>query len=145
VVIDLAGPNAPTGTTEAASPETSAEAAGEIEVAVDETPAPDGLDAEAAAAAEAEALAGLDQQTQLIVSGLTSVGAISTFKSALLGGPGVSAVGVNAGTDGDVLFTVTHAADTDLRQVVGDIDAFQPRVMADDGATLVVVAREPGA
>ncbi|HEY2888432.1 MAG TPA: hypothetical protein VGJ17_07435, partial [Candidatus Limnocylindrales bacterium] len=105
-------------------------------------PTPDGLDAESAAAAEAAALAGLDDQTQLIVSGLSDVGAIATFKAALMHDTGVSAVSVNAGNDGDYLFTVTHSGETDVRVALRDMDAFQTRLIADDGSTLVVVAHQ---
>lgn len=146
VAIEWSAPAAEAMTAESEADTTgaAAEAAEAIEAGIDEPPV-DGLDASAAAAAEAEALEGLEDKTQLIVSGLTSVGAISAFKSALLAGPGVSAVSVNAGSDGDVLITVTHAADADIRQAIREVDAFQPRVIADDGATLVVVAREPSA
>lgn len=116
-----------------------------MEAPADDASRADGLDADAAAAAEAEALLGLDEKTQLVVSGLSSVGAIAAFKGALLNSPGVSAVSVNAGDNGDVLITMTHAAGTDVRRALRDIEAFQPAVIADDGATLVVVAREPAA
>jgi hypothetical protein len=106
---------------------------------------PEALDPDAAAAAEAEALAGLDGQTQLIVSGLTSVASIATFKAALVRSPGVNAVSVTAGSDGDCMFTVTHAGDADLRDALRDIEPFQTRLIADDGSTLVVVAHEPAA
>ena len=106
---------------------------------------PDMLDAATAAAAEAEALAGLDGQTQVIVSGLTSVASIATFKGGLMKAAGVSAVSVNAGNDGDCLFTVTHTGDTDVRLAVRELDPFETRLIADDGATLVVVAHEPAA
>lgn len=109
-----------------------------------EAPA-DALDAAAAAAAEAEALIGLDEKTQLIVSGLTNVGSIAAFKAAILASPGVNAVSVNAGEEGDVLITISHAADADMRHAVRAIEAFQPAVIADDGTTLVIVAREPAA
>jgi hypothetical protein len=108
-----------------------------------EPPADDALDQDAAAAAEAESLAGLESQTQLIVSGLTSVASIATFKAALVHFGGVNAVSVNAGSDGDCLFTVTHARDADLRDALRDFELFQTRVIADDGDTLVVVAHEP--
>lgn len=106
---------------------------------------PDALDAEAAAAAEAAALAGLDSQTQVIVSGLSGVATIAAFKAALLQHPGVNAVSVNAGNDGDCLFTVTHTGDTDVRTVVRDMPPFQTRLIADDGSTVVVVAHESAA
>jgi hypothetical protein len=104
--------------------------------------APDALDAEAAAAAEAAALDGLEGHTQVITSGLAGVAAIAGFKAALVRSPGVSAVSVNAGSDGDVLYSVTHAGNTDIRDALRDLGTFQTRLIADDGATLVVVVHE---
>ena len=104
-----------------------------------------GLDAESAAEAEAAALAGLDRQTQLIVSGLSSVASIAAFKGAVMQDAGVSAVSVNAGNDGDCVFTVTHAGDADLRVALREMAAFQTRLIADDGSTLVVVVHEAAA
>lgn len=103
------------------------------------------LDPDAAAAAEAEALAGLDRQTNLIVSGLGEVAGIATFKAALMHAEGVSAVSVTAGTNGDVLFTVTHDGEADLRDAVRGLEAFEPQVIADDGDTISIAAREPAA
>jgi hypothetical protein len=125
---------APTGDVELAMPGQLAN-----DLAADELEA---LDADAAEAAEAEALAGLDRQMQLIVSGLTSVGSIASFKAALVRSAGVNAVSVMAGADGDCMFTVTHAADADLRAAIRDLEPFQARVIADDGSTLVVVAHD---
>jgi hypothetical protein len=106
---------------------------------------PDWLDPAAAAAAEAESLAGLDCQTNLIVSGLTSVAGIAGFKLALMHLQGVTAINVAAGESDDVQFTVTHAAETDLRDAMRSMESFETRLIADDGDTLVVVAREPAA
>jgi hypothetical protein len=103
------------------------------------------LDAAAAAAAEAEALAGLDGQTQLIVSGLSSVASIATFKAGLMRSEGVTAISVTAGTDGDCLFTVTHGPEIDLRRALREVEPFETRIIADDGSSLVVVAHEPAA
>jgi hypothetical protein len=116
------------------------------EDAVSTTPddqADDRLDPHAAAEAEAEALEGLDRQTQLVVTGLSSVGAIAGLKAELVRAPGVTAVNVNAGSSGDFVFTVTHDAGADLRTALSEMTAYETRVVADDGDTLVVVAREP--
>jgi len=59
--------------------------------------------------------------------------------------PAVSAVSVSAGTDGDFVFTVTHAAEAEVRDAIRDLEAFQARIIADDGMSLVVVAHEPAA
>jgi hypothetical protein len=117
----------------------------DAEAAVEVEPTPDALDAEAAAAAEAEALLGLDGQTQLIVSGLVSVGGIAAFKAGIMRSRGVSAVSVTAGTDGDFVFSVTHDGDAQVRDALRDMDAFEARVVADDGDSLVVVAHESAA
>jgi hypothetical protein len=100
------------------------------------------LDADAAAAAEAEALAGLEHQTGLVVTGLGNVAAIATFKGALMHAAGVSAVNVTAGEAGEVLFTVTHDRETDLRAAIGALAPFETQVIADDGTTVSLVARE---
>ncbi|HYL41312.1 MAG TPA: hypothetical protein VET90_08395, partial [Candidatus Binatus sp.] len=105
----------------------------------------DHLAQDAAAEAEAEALAGLDRQTSLIVAGLSSVAGIAAFKGALVHAEGVNAVSVTAGSNGDVLFTVTHDRQTELRDVVRGLEAFEPHLIADDGDTLSVTAREPAA
>jgi hypothetical protein len=100
------------------------------------------LDADAAAAAEAEALAGLDRQTNLVVSGLSSVAAIASFKGALLNVEGVSAVSVTAGEAGEVLFSVTHDGEVDLRDAIRTVESFETQVTADDGTMVSLVARE---
>ena len=105
----------------------------------------DHLDSDAAAAAEAEALAGLDRHTNLVVSGLSSVAGIAAFKSVLVHVDGVSAVSVTAGANGDVLFTVTHDGQSDLRDAIQAMEAFETHLIADDGDTLSVAAREPAA
>lgn len=106
---------------------------------------PEALDANSAAAAEAEALAGLDGQTQLVVSGLATVAAIASFKATLVRTPGVSAVSATAGSNGDVLFTVTHADNADIREAIDHMAEFQARVIADDGSSLVVETNSPAA
>lgn len=129
----------------AAAPEPTAEpgAAAEAELEPVAVTEPEALGADDAAAAEAAALAGLDGQTQLVVSGLVGVAAIATFKGALMRSPGVNAVSVNAGSDGDVLFTVTHGEDADLPASLHGMDGFQARIIADDGTRLVVVVQDP--
>jgi hypothetical protein len=116
------------------------------EVADAEAPTDDRLEPDAAAAAEAEARIGLDVQDQLLVSGLSSVAGIAAFKAALVNVRGVSAVGVTAGVnDDEVVYTVTHDGRVGIREVLQTMDAFEPRVVAEDGATLVVAVREPAA
>lgn len=136
-------PTAEVSVAEAAQPE--AETAAQPEPEDPRAGWLDHLDPDAAAAAEAEALAGLDRQTNLIVSGLGEVAGIATFKAALMHVEGVSAISVTAGTNGDVLFTVTHDGQADLRDAVRGLAAFEPQVIADDGDTISIAAREPAA
>lgn len=138
--VDEAGRDAPTEADGQAEPDASSVEAEDPRIGWLEH-----LDAQAAAAAEAEALAGLDRQTNVIVSGLSSVAAIATFKAALVHVEGVSAVSVTAATNGDVQFTVTHEGQTELRDAIRRIEAFETRLIADDGDTISVAVREPAA
>jgi hypothetical protein len=128
------------------------------------------LTAEFAAAAEAEALAGLDGddgtgwltgaggkggkkretatddvRTELLVTGLSSVAGIAGFKRELSRIDGVHAVAVSAGQAGDFVFAVTHAADLDLASGIASITSFQAAVHDQQEATLLVSATEPEA
>ena len=100
----------------------------------------DHLDADAAAAAEAAALDGLDGQTQLLVSGLDGMAAIAAFKSALLHVQGVSAVSVLATNGPELQFNVTHDAEADVRDGLRGLPGFRARVIGDDGSSVAVVA-----
>jgi hypothetical protein len=143
------------------------------------------LDPEAAALAEAEALAGLDlsavtggewpvrgvtpssngtashetagdraepgptdealmieSQTRLIVVGLDDSG-VAAFEGALREVSGVGSVNVSRGADGEVVFSVTHGAGTDLRAAVPGLAGFRAHVTADEGAILSVAAQDP--
>lgn len=143
------------------------------------------LDPEAAALAEAEALAGLDlsavtggdwpisgvtpssngatrheatgddaepgptddefmieSQTRLIVVGLGDAG-VAAFEGALRDVSGVGSVNVSPGAEGEVVFSVTHGTDTDLRAAVPGLGGFRAHVTADEGAILSVAAHDP--
>lgn len=127
------------------------------------------LSAESAAAAEAEALSGLDGgdgggdawfaggaddaradtvedgagRTDLIVKGLASVAGIAGFKRELSRIEGVRAVGVSAGHGGEFVFAVTHAPDVDLAGLIASITAFDARVRDRTDGTLLVTTTEP--
>lgn len=136
-------------------------------------PAPDGLEADAAAAAEVAASEGLDMEsssqwpagvltasrgedapseddtddgaTRLLVSGLGSVAGISALKGALGQLPGVRAVSVSSGDRGEFVFAVSHDPGMDLASGVASLPGFGARITdaTDDGIT--VVAHEPAA
>lgn len=136
-------------------------------------PTADGLEADAAAAAEVAASEGLDMgagsewpagvlaasrredeqaeddtddgATRLLVSGLGSVAGISALKGALGQLPGVHAVSVSSGDGGEFVFAVSHDPGMDLASGVASLPGFGARITdaTDDGIT--VVAHEPAA
>jgi hypothetical protein len=123
------------------------------------------LSAAGAAAAEAEALAGLDDgddhaavrvdrravpaggagRTEVLVSGLASVPGIAGFKRELSRLPGVRSVGVSAGEAGQFVFAVSHDPGTDLANGIPTITAFEAQLSGRRTGTLLVKASEPAA
>jgi hypothetical protein len=122
--------------------ETAAPEAAEAHEAVE---AHDGLDADDAAEAEAEARLGLDNQTRIVVSGLSAVASIAAFKAAIVHAPGVTAVNVMAGTDGEVVYTVTQDGHVNFHEILQAMEDIDARVVSENGTTLTVAAREPAA
>ena len=133
-----------------------------------------GLEADAAAEAEAEATEGLDLSSdeqwpasvlaaarrndtpdedaptgagnsRLFVSGLTSVAGISAFKGAVGQLPGVSSVSVSSGEPGVFIFAVAHDAEVDLQAAIAGLTQFSTRVTEASADTLTVSANEPAA
>ncbi len=132
------------------------------------------LDADDAAAAEAEASADLgainfevgasvetesdllmaeiegDASTEPItttvaVTGLVSVASIAGFKRAVAKAPGVDAISVASGPSGDFIFSVQHAPSIDLSTVISDLSGFSARVTGTAEGSLTVTAAEPTA
>jgi len=133
-----------------------------------------GLEADAAAEAEAEATEGLDLSSdeqwpasvlaaarrndtpdedaptgagnsRLFVSGLTSVAGISAFKGAVGQLPGISSVSVSSGEPGVFIFAVAHSPETDLQAAIAGLTQFETRVTEVSGDSLTVSAHEPAA
>jgi hypothetical protein len=131
-----------------------------------------GLEADAAAEAEAAATEGLDLSSnahwpasvarpgdtpsgedapegaghsRLIVNGLTSVAGISAFKGAIGQLPGVRSVSVSSGEPGVFIFTVIHEPDADLQTAVAGLTQFSTLVTEASGDSLSVTAHEPAA
>jgi hypothetical protein len=134
-----------------------------------------GLEADAAAEAEAAATEGLDLssnaewpasvvagprrkdnssgedapegagQSRLLVNGLTSVAGISAFKGAIGQLPGVRSVSVSSGEPGVFIFTVIHGPDVDLQTAVAGLTQFSTLVTDASGDSLSVTAHEPAA
>jgi hypothetical protein len=104
----------------------------------DEVPVED--EPEGTASADAEPV---ENVTRVVASGLTSVGGISTFKSALAAVEGVVSVSVTTGHDGAFVFSIVHATATDLRAAVAGFSAFGAELTADEGAVLTYSVTEP--
>ena len=133
-----------------------------------------GLEADAAAEAEAEATEGLDLSSdeqwpasvlaaarrtdtadedaptgagnsRLFVNGLTSVAGISAFKGAIGQLPGISSVSVSSGEPGVFIFVVAHSPDIDLQAAISGLTQFSTRVTEASGDSLTVSAHEPAA
>jgi hypothetical protein len=133
-----------------------------------------GLEADAAAEAEAEATEGLDLSSneqwpasvlaaarrndtadedapqgagnsRLFVNGLTSVAGISAFKGAVGQLPGIHSVSVSSGEPGVFIFAVAHDPELDLQAAIAGLTQFSTRVTEASGDSLTVSAHEPAA
>ena len=93
----------------------------------------------------ASAEAGDAVSTQVIVVGLVSVASIASFKRHLGRVSGVRSVGVSSGPDGEFVFAVTHAAETNLRDAVPSLPSFQARVTSTSDGVVNVTAHDPEA
>ena len=83
--------------------------------------------------------------TQVVVSGLVSVASIASFKRHLGRLPGVQAVAVASGPEGEFVFNVAHRADLSFRDVIPTMPGFAARVTGSSDGTLQVAARDPEA
>jgi hypothetical protein len=94
---------------------------------------------------EAPAPATEPNATQVVVTGLISVASIASFKRHLGRLPGVQAVGVSSGPDGEFVFAVRHSPDVILREAIPALPAFQARVTSSSDGNIEVTARDPEA
>ena len=83
--------------------------------------------------------------TRVTVLGLISVASIATFKRSLSREPGVSAIGVASGPDGEFVFTVDHDAGLALADAVVRLPGFEARITAQSAGSLEVTAHDPDA
>jgi hypothetical protein len=81
--------------------------------------------------------------TRVSVTGLVSVASIASFKRHLGRLPGVVAVAVASGPDGEFIFNVTHRPDTSLRDAIPTLPGFAARVTSSDDGVVSVTARDP--
>jgi hypothetical protein len=95
--------------------------------------------------AKGKGASGEGTSTQVVVVGLVSVASIASFKRHLGRVSGVQSVGVSSGPDGEFVFTVTHAADTSLRDAIPSLPSFQARVTNTADGAIHVTAHDPEA
>jgi hypothetical protein len=121
-------------------------------VAVATAPAPVAVTAEAsaeepaaepAAATVAPAAAPADERgeeatTQVLVTGLTSFGAITSFKQSLEHVAGIHRVSLGLGTSGEFIFTTLHRAGFDLAAAIRTFEE-SAQFAASDGHLRVTV------
>jgi hypothetical protein len=81
--------------------------------------------------------------TRVVVVGLVSVASIATFKRSLGRVPGVSAIGVASGPDGEFVFTVSHGSALDLGAAIGGLPGFEAQVTPESSGALQVTAHDP--
>jgi hypothetical protein len=81
--------------------------------------------------------------TQIVVVGLVSVASIASFKRHLGRVPGVQAVGVSSGPDGEFVFAVKHGGDIVVRDAIPSLPSFQARVTGSSDGVVHVTAHDP--
>ena len=82
---------------------------------------------------------------RVVVLGLVSVASIATFKRSLGRVPGVSAIGVASGPDGEFVFTVSHDSGLGLAEAIIALPGFGAHVTAESADGLEVAAHDPDA
>ncbi len=81
--------------------------------------------------------------TKVVVLGLVSVASIATFKRSLGRTPGVAAIGVASGPDGEFVFTVTHDVALQLRDAILALPGFEANVTGESDGGIDVTAHDP--
>jgi hypothetical protein len=97
---------------------------------------------DAAQAEQVEQVADGAGVSRLLVSGLTTVAAISAFKGAVGSLPGVHSVSVSSGDPGVFVFTVNHHPETDLGAAMNGMPGFAIRISEATGEALTLTANE---
>jgi hypothetical protein len=89
----------------------------------------------------APAPAGSDTSTAIVVKGLGSFGAITSFKQALERVEGVRGVTLSLGPTGEFVYRASHGADFDLAAAIRTIEGDAANIERSDGSLLVTVSR----
>ena len=90
-----------------------------------------------------ETTSGAPATTDIVVVGLVSVASIASFKRHLSRLPGVHAVGVTSGPDGEFIFAVTHEPEVSLHDAIPALPSFRARVTGAEDTSLTVTAHDP--
>jgi hypothetical protein len=126
--------------------QTEGETQGETEASAEAAPSSEGETyVEAEAPAVESHTTGERATTRVVVLGLVSVASIATFKRSLGRVPGVSAIGVASGPDGEFVFTVSHDSGLDLRGAITGLPGFEAQVTSETAEGLEVAAHDPDA
>lgn len=79
--------------------------------------------------------------TSVVVKGLGSFGAITSFKQSLERAPGIRSVALSLGPTGEFVYRATHAANADLPALLGAIEDGSTVERQPDGSLRVTVGR----
>lgn len=83
----------------------------------------------------------VETATSVVVKGLGSFGAITSFKQSLERAPGIRSVALSLGPTGEFVYRATHAADADLPALLGAIEDGSTVERQPDGSLRVTVGR----
>ncbi len=133
-------PASATAATEAAATEASAtEAAATTEPAAPEaTPAP--VPTPVPGTSGTGAATAVETSTAIVVKGLGSFGAITSFKQALERVDGVRGVTLSLGPTGDFVYRASHAADFDILGAIHSIEGPNAGIEQSEGSLVVTIA-----
>jgi hypothetical protein len=85
---------------------------------------------------------GEEGTTQVLVTGLTSFGAITSFKQSLEKATGIRRVSMGLGTSGEFIFTAAHAVGFDVAEAIRSFESTAQFVATDDQLRVTVGAKD---
>jgi hypothetical protein len=102
--------------------------------------APNAVQGAAAAASGAGAATAVEISTAIVVKGLGSFGAITSFKQALERVNGIRGVTLSLGPTGDFVYRASHASDFDLTGAIRSIEGPNVGIEDSEGSLVVTIA-----
>ena len=85
---------------------------------------------------------GEEATTQVLVTGLTSFGAITSFKQSLERVAGIRRVSMGLGTSGEFIFTAAHSVGFDVQEAIRSFESSAQFVATDDQLRVTVGAKD---